>query len=278
MLGWGIMVALVYTILCVMAVIGALMQELKVGWPRMGRKVEMALFLAGMVVAGSVQQVIVFAYGLIAGERRRQKLAHYFMRMTYSTFGQAMWGTYTIEGAENLPKGDEGVIYVANHQSSVDFSLVFTLPNNPHIVAVAKKPLLVMPGFGAMVYLHGGIFVSRGKKGTMASLIEQGTQRLADGMSIGIFPQGTRSVPSKNGTTKAWKKGAFILAQHAKAKIVPLSAVYPPDFMEPGFRGESITIKVHKPVLPKEGEDVEKLMERVEKIVMGPVLDRLKAS
>jgi|ERR1712224_553054 len=199
-----------------------------------------------------------------------RKFAQSIFRSYFMWYTNVVWGEIQFEGKENLPSGEETCIYVGNHQTSVDFVVGCAIPNGVHMIAVAKDTLMFLPGMGAMMALCGTIYVKRGKKGTMAMLLEEGKKRLKDGHSIGIFPQGTRQIPRHDTPLKPFRMGAFSLAVEAKVKIVPITVIYPVDFMtaKPSFPG--FKIKVHPPLEP--GNDAEAMMKQVEKIVLEPIL------
>lgn len=123
---------------------------------------------------------------------------------------------------------------------------------------------------GAMMAMCGAIFVKRGKKGTKAMLLEEGQKCLNDGLSIGIFPQGTRQIPRPNTPLKPFRIGAFSLAVETKAKIVPMTILYPSDFMSAKQSSPGFKLVVHPGVEP--GTDPEALMQKVEDMCLGPVL------
>jgi hypothetical protein len=107
-----------------------------------------------------------------------------------------------------------------------------------------------MPGFGAMTALCGGIMIKRGKKGTMQQCLEQSADRLGSGICVGLFPQGTRSVPSLGKPALEFKKGFVVMAAKAKTRIVPLTFLYAPDFLSSGrdMSTQGAKVIVHKPV------------------------------
>ena len=76
-----------------------------------------------------------------------------------------------------------------------------------------------MPGFGAMTALCGGIMIKRGKKGTMQQCLEQSADRLAMGVNVGLFPQGTRKVPSLDKGFLEFKKGFVVMAAKVSASL-----------------------------------------------------------
>jgi len=251
-------------------IVAAYMQEFKVGWERVQRKPRLAVFFVAMFGVATIHQFLALAHVLVFGKKATRGFAHYLMGSFYSWFGPFLWGPFVFEGAENLPKADEPCIYLANHQSSVDFCSIYTFPNKAHVVAIAKSSMKYLPGFGLMTGLAGGIYISRGKKGTMAMMLELGKERIADGLSIGIFPQGTRSVPAKGVPLKPFKKGGFILAVECQVPVVPFTLCYPDDFMSSSGPPPGVKIIVHPKVEP--GDNVEALMEKVEKTVTAPLI------
>ena len=109
----------------------------------------------------------------------------------------------------------------------------------------------------------------------MAMMLELGKKRIADGLSIGIFPQGTRSVPAKGVPLKPFKKGGFILAVECQVPVVPFTLLYPDDFMSSPGAPKGVRIIVHPKVQP--GDDADALMEKVEKVVTTPLIEAKEA-
>ncbi|MGB0468102.1 MAG: lysophospholipid acyltransferase family protein [Pontibacterium sp.] len=121
-----------------------------------------------------------------------------------------------VQGAEHLPSG--GYVVVSNHQSEWEtlFFLTLIRPQS----AVLKKELLKIPFFGWALSLIKPIALDRSKRrGALKQLLQQGKERLADGISVLIFPQGTR-VPV--GETGKFNKGGAMLAVSAAVPIVPI--------------------------------------------------------
>ena len=86
-------------------------------------------------------------------------------------------------------------------------------PSSNYLILCLKCPVTrFMPGFGAMTALCGGIMIKRGKKGTMQQCLEQSGDRLNNGICVGLFPQGTRSVPSATQPALEFKKGFAVMA------------------------------------------------------------------
>lgn len=124
---------------------------------------------------------------------------------------------YQVHGFENIPK--QPVIFLAKHQSAWE-TIVFPglLPPN---CFVFKKSLLKIPifGWGMAVCHHIPVDRSAGIK-AFKSVIEMGKRRLQEGLSIIIFPEGTRVAPK---TDAKFHKTAASLAKAADAKIIPIA-------------------------------------------------------
>lgn len=108
-------------------------------------------------------------------------------------------------------------VVVVNHQSMLDIPLMYVLPLE--FKWVSKKEVLKWPLFGWVLRMHGDITIERGRAGSAKKMMEQAEKRLANGTSVIIFPEGTRS---KDGSVGCFKEGAFKLAQKAGVDILPV--------------------------------------------------------
>ncbi len=104
-------------------------------------------------------------------------------------------------------------IIVANHSSFLDILLMIML--NPKVIIMVKKWVYNSPVFGLFIRYAGYPFIEEGTE----SNIEFLKDRIANGYSIVIFPEGTRS---EDGEIKRFHKGAFYLAQELKVDIQPI--------------------------------------------------------
>ena len=122
-----------------------------------------------------------------------------------------------ISGLENVDKNKPYVI-VINHNSMVDIiSLYFVRLN---FRWVSKQEVFRIPFIGPMLWMHGDIAIQRGRATeSMKKVIRDGMMWLNRGVSVAIFPEGTRS---KNGEIQRFKGGAFVLAKEAGVDILPV--------------------------------------------------------
>lgn len=258
------------------ALVVGMLQESKVGWPSIRKWPRIGLFVGAMLGGTTLMTPIGLLVTLLGGQARGRIFSCWMMKAYFSRIGPLLWGPFTFEGVENLPDRSTAAVYMANHQSTVDLCTIFCLPNGPPAVSVAKSSMVFLPGFGPMVKLMGSIMVSRGKKGTTSMLLKEGKQRLDSGLSVGIFPQGTRRVPTAEKNMLPFKRGAFLLAVEAQVPIIPFTIIYPNDFMSRPGPPVGVHCIIHKPIPP--GDDAAKLTAEAEKTILGRLLEHHKGA
>lgn len=124
-----------------------------------------------------------------------------------------------LEGLEHLPPGP--VVLLCNHQSAWETFALVALLERP-VTFVLKRELLRIPLFGQGLRLIHPIAIDRGApRAAVRALLKQGTARLADGMSVVVFPEGTRVPPGEG--LRAFQSGGALLAAHAEVPVVPVA-------------------------------------------------------
>ena len=124
---------------------------------------------------------------------------------------------YSLSGVENIPPAP--TIIVSNHQSSWEtiFFYKLTFPISP----ILKKELLRIPFWGWAMRLQKPIAIDRSNPKVAAkSLLQQGVERLNQGCSIIVFPEGTRN-PAR--TMKRFSRSAAKLSIASGIPIVPIA-------------------------------------------------------
>jgi 1-acyl-sn-glycerol-3-phosphate acyltransferase len=114
------------------------------------------------------------------------------------------------------PAGGPFVV-VANHQSILDILLLSHVPRE--MKWVAKDELFRIPWVGWMLRMSGDIAIRRGHAESGGEALSRARAYLARGMSVIIFPEGTRSA---RGTLLPFKSGAFRLALDAGVPVLPI--------------------------------------------------------
>lgn len=164
----------------------------------------------------------------------------------------------TLIGEENIPQ-DQPVLYIGNHRSQFDILLTYT-----HCKGltgfVAKSELEKIPLLrNWMRYLHC-LFLDRTdiKKGLKTILT--GIEKIKSGISICIFPEGTRSRAESDLEMLEFHEGSFKLATRTNCPIIPIafnntSAIFEKQF--PRVKKTHVIMEFCKPIIPSEltGDD-----------------------
>ncbi|WP_116963263.1 lysophospholipid acyltransferase family protein [Fastidiosibacter lacustris] len=128
-----------------------------------------------------------------------------------------LWLRVRIEGEENLLK--EPCIYICKHQSSWETVILHGLLHN--ICFVLKEELLNIPLFGQALKVVDSIPIDRKQNlKSFKKILQMGKERLHSGLSIVIFPEGTRVAI---GNYPKFHKTAITLAKSTGAMVVPVA-------------------------------------------------------
>lgn len=124
---------------------------------------------------------------------------------------------FKVEGKEHLDRS-QAMVVAANHQG--DWETFYLLTMGIPVSTVLKKELLKIPFFGWALAMLNPIAIDRKQKANaLKQLAEQGVERLENGISVLIFPEGTRTLPGPLGPCT---KGASMLANKAGVPILPI--------------------------------------------------------
>ncbi len=125
---------------------------------------------------------------------------------------------YKVEGREHLPT-DRACIALVKHSSS--WETVAQAVLLPPQVWVLKRELTWIPFVGWGILQLRAIAINRGGGGSaVRQMIEQGSQRLAAGHWIVVFPEGTRM---PQGQTRRYGVGGAAIAAETGAPIIPVA-------------------------------------------------------
>lgn len=123
----------------------------------------------------------------------------------------------TVYGLENIDP-DRSYIYMSNHQSNFDIPVLLAcLP--VQFRWLAKAELFKIPIFGRAMRGAGYVKIDRFNQDSAFESINEAAGKMQNGVSIMIFPEGTRS---RDGKIRSFKKGGFVMAVDSGAPIVPV--------------------------------------------------------
>jgi len=172
--------------------------------------------------------------------------------------------SYQVEGTENIPKS--AAIILSKHQSAwetIVFQKIF-----PPQVWVLKRELFWIPFFGwALKSLNPIAIRRKNLRQSMQEIIEQGKDRLAKGIWVVIFPEGTRVAV---GETKRYGVGGAMLAEKTGYPIVPVAHNAGKFWPRSSLIKYPGTVKVViGPVIDPKGKDYKEINQLVEEWIEG---------
>lgn len=148
--------------------------------------------------------------------RRQHWCAQVWCRLIAVTAGVRV----TVEGLENVPR-NQACVFVANHSSYLDIPAVWGyIPVQFRIMA--KRSLFYVPFMGWFLGRAGHIPVDRDNARAAVASVTRAMEKLQEGCSLVIFPEGHRSA---DGALQEFKPGGFKIAHKARVPVVPVTII-----------------------------------------------------
>jgi 1-acyl-sn-glycerol-3-phosphate acyltransferase len=194
-------------------------------------------------------------------------IARSWARMTFWVLKKLCGLTFTVEGRERIPAGNH--IVMSNHTSAWETIAQFLI--FPPQVWVLKRELLWIPLIGWGLKLLRPISINRGAgHRAVNQVVDQGKARLADGLWIIIFPEGTRVVA---GESRKYGVSGALLATTTGKLVVPLSHNASDFWVRRGILKKAGTIRVviGEPI-ESQGKDPRQLNEEVRQSIEAGLL------
>lgn len=148
-----------------------------------------------------------------------------------------------ITGMQNIPE-NQAVLYVGNHRSFFDIIILASiLPGR--ISVVAKKEMEHIPLLSTWMRNIHCLFLDRSNVRAGAQMVLDGIALMKNGISVLIFPEGTRN---KGGGMLEFKGGAFKLATKPGLPVVPIVQTGTREMFEDlkpfGVKGAKTTVTI----------------------------------
>ena len=173
----------------------------------------------------------------------------------------------SVKGLSNIDPASP-YIYMANHQSNFDIPVLLG-----HLTVqfrwLAKMELFKIPVFGRAMRKAGYISIDRHHRESAFDSLKVAANKIKSGVSVLIFPEGTRS---RDGNIRPFKKGGFVMAIDSGVPIVPVVITGTRAIMPKGkFRvyPGHVSMVIHKPIGTSTytRETKEALMESVRRVI-----------
>lgn len=145
-----------------------------------------------------------------------------------------------VKGKDNIPK--EPVLFVSNHRSYFDI-LVLHTTSGKRPGFVAKSEMLKFPLLAWWMEDIACLFLDRNDLRSGMQMLKDGVERIRQGISVVIFPEGTRNGKD---TMLPFKEGSLKMAEKAECPVVPVTMIDTDQLLEirPGFDIRKAKVKV----------------------------------
>ncbi len=212
------------------------------------RLILVLLFLVLYFLIGLIFQLVIFIIKKF-NKTKADKLALKIVQCGFRIILFLSGVKITVKGRENIPT-DTAVLYVGNHRSYFDIVIGYTLV--PNLTGfVAKKEMTHIPFLSQWMRSVNCLFLDRDNIKEGLKTILQGIEYIKSGISIWIFPEGTRNKNFNCAELNTFKEGSLKMAEKAKVPIVPVAIRGTDDIFEkhfPSIKKGNVTIEFGKPI------------------------------
>ena len=191
----------------------------------------------------------------IIGKFNKEKMDVSSLRMVQwalGTIGKICGVKLTVIGKENIPK-DQAVLYVCNHRSYFDIILGYSIM--PGLTGyISKDDLEKVPLLNIWMRRLYCLFLNRTDMKQGLKTILKAIEYIKQGVSICIFPEGTRN-RGEEGSLLEFKEGSFKIAEKTGCPVIPIAISHTADVIlnhMPKVTPCHVTIEYGEPIYPKE--------------------------
>lgn len=206
------------------------------------------IFVALYLVIGCIPAAVLWLIGK-KNPGLKDRVSRYMVRWAFRVMLFLAGVKLTVEGQEHIP-ADRPVLYVGNHRSLFDIIISYTL--FPGLTGfVAKKETKKIPLLSIWMNNIHCLFLDREniKEGLKTILL--GIEKVKSGISICIYPEGTRSRTSDELDMLDFKEGSLKIAEKSGCPVVPIAILRSADIFEshfPRVRATRVHVRIGAPI------------------------------
>ena len=155
----------------------------------------------------------------------------------------------TTIGYENIPD-DEAVLFVGNHQSFFDTIISYSQMKT-RCGYIAKEELAHIPLLSLNMKFLNCLFLSRDDLKQGLETIHKAIDYIKTGISVFIYPEGTRNKTGDDTQLLPFHRGSFKIAQRTGCKIIPVAFNNADDVLErhfPKVKKTHVIVEYGKPI------------------------------
>lgn len=181
-------------------------------------------------------------------------------------------------GEENVPK-DEPVLYIGNHRSY--FDIVVTYARVPRLTGyIAKDSINKVPSLRIWMKRVYCLFLDRDDMKQGLQIILSAIDQIKQGISMCVFPEGTRCKESDPTAVIPFKEGSFKIATKTGCKIIPMALTGTSDVFEkhfPWIKSTKVTLQYGTPIDPKSlsKEEQKRIGAYTQEVIQGMLREQI---
>lgn len=237
------------------------------------RTILVGLFLVIFFIVGLPVLLVEYIIGKF-NRNARDKSSKVIVKFAFKVILFISGVKIDVTGKENIPM-DEPLLIIGNHSGFFDILVLYTVI--PHVFGfVAKKEIAKVPFLRLWMKLINCIFIDRTNIKEGLKSILKAIDKVKRGVSICIFPEGTRS---HDGNLLPFKEGSFKIADKSGCAVLPVAIKGTADIFEnhlPKIKKARVTIKIASPFYPDslDKEDRKHMGAYTQKIIQN-MLDEM---
>lgn len=172
---------------------------------------------------------------------------------------------------------NQSYVFVPNHQGIFDIFLIYGYLGQ-NTKWVQKQELRRIPFVGKACEIAGHVYVDQSSPRTLKDTIEKAEAQIQEGVSMTIFPEGSRT---STGKMSKFKRGAFIIATEMNLPVVPVTVNGPFDIMKIHtylINPNKMELVIHEPI-PTDNlteDNIPELMNQCKDIVHSGLWEKYK--
>lgn len=206
-------------------------------------------FITLFLIVGLPIQLILFILGKAGKTNIKDHVSLAMVKWAFRVVLFICGTDITVIGEENVPK-DAPVLYIGNHTSF--FDIVLTYARVPRLTGyISKMEMNYVPALRIwMRYLHC-LFLDRKDLRAGMQMLLDAVENIKNGISMCIFPEGTRNTSGDELQMLPFKEGSFKIASKSGCLILPMAITGAANIFEnqaPAIKKAHVIIEYGKPI------------------------------
>ena len=233
------------------------------------------ILIAVFVISFLILSIPVFLVEWLIGKRNPGLRDISSLRIVQGAFKVVIWLSgvkVTVLGEERIPQ-DTAVLFIGNHRSY--FDIVLTYARCRELTGyIAKKEMLKIPLLSRWMKFLYCLFLDRSDIKAGLKTILEAIEQVKNGISIMIFPEGTRGKGANELDMLPFHEGSFKIATKTGCPIIPVALTNTSSIFEdhfPRVKPVHVTIEYGSPIYTKD------LSREEQKFIGKQVQDRISA-